>query len=824
MSVQKRRDEPTGLYVSDRFFQPESAPKPQHLLWFAADALLLVSLVSGLLMLFVSGFSVPISPWFFPAAALLCTGITALLRGQWYLRHRLAVWLAILLLYLLLLFLYQDAFFRGARQFGGLLADTVNRTYSGEQGASAAAGGEAADIFLIFAAIPAIIWFGTALFRKNSLLLAGLLLFPLLVLLSLCGAANNTAALFLVLLGFVLCIAFTKPKRQHRMWGGTNQQLKQENQLRFQAIQTKTMALMLCAFLILSVPGFYLVRPILSVSLKPARQISMDIQSGFLTKVRKLLPELSAGRWNLRTETVSGGVQDGAVSGSEGYLLEGVEDLRLTLSTKPTEAIFLKGYVGSIYESGSWQNPYGTTFDGAAINWNTEGSPRLYIQNLPFLRTAFALTQGQSEDSDVASAMSGFAIEPAQLLVERINANSDYTYLPYGAYLNDYYQVPSGDGAVAGQTEQEDRFYFFFREQMQEVLTVWNGLEDTGNVLDRVEESYRAFCGANNQAQCSGMDALQEEVDAVTARNHWNGSQNADEITAWIRQYLAENYGYQLKPETVPDGKDALAYFLFESKTGNSVHFASAAVVLYRMFGIPARYVVGYEVPATLFSVQSNGTYTATVQGDNAQAWAEIYVPGIGWMPKDMTPGVVGTYEEVGPGGEKIEVIADSAGETETEAGQNLTESPADEASGDPGSGRLRIKVDSVEQIITVLMFFLLAVLLCAGIIVFGRSACRALGYDPFHRYSRQQRMIFVFQALYIRMRRLGLPRNVSSQSEEFLLFCETELSRRCPEAAGLLRPAVDKLYQGCFGGEPVLMRDISAMRRILLASYKRAV
>ena len=823
MSVQKRRDEPTGLYVSDRFFQPESAPKPHRLLWFAADALVLLSLVSGLLMLFVSGFAVPISPWFFPAAALLCTGITAFLQGQWYLRHRLAGWISILLLYLLLLFLYQDAFFRGAGQFGSLLADTVNRTYSGEQGVSAAAGGEAADIFLIFAAIPGILWLGSALFRKNSLLMAGLLLLPLLVLLSLCGAAKNTAALFLVLLGFVLCIAFTKPKRQHRMWGGENQQLKRENQLRFQSIQKRAMALMLCAFLLLSVPGFYLVRPLLAVSLKPARQISMEIQSGFLTKVMKLLPEFSAGQWNLRTETVSGGVQDGAVGGSEGYLLEGVEDLRLTLSTKPTEAIFLKGYIGTHYENGSWHESYSTTFDGAAINWNTEGSPRLYIQNLPFLRTAFALAQGQSENSDVALAMSGFSIEPAELLVERINANSDYTYLPYGTYLNDYYEVCSGDGTVDGQTEQEDRYYFFFREQMQEVLSAWNGVEGTDNVLDRVEESYRAFCGTNNQSMCPGMDTLQEKVDAVKERNHWSGDQNEEEITTWIRQYLAENYGYQLKSESVPEGKDALAYFLFESRTGNSVHFASAAVVLYRMFGIPARYVVGYEVPASLFSVQPNGTYTATVQGDDAQAWAEIYVPGIGWMPKDMTPGVIGTYEEVGPGGEKIEVIAD-AGERETEAGLHSEEPQTDGASENIKSGQLQIKLDSVEQIITVLMYSLLVILFSAGMILFGRSVCRALGHDPLHRHSRQQCMIFVFQALYIRMRRLGLPQDANSQSEEFLLFSETELGRRCPEVASLLRPAVDKLYRSCFGGEPVLQSDISVMRRILLASYQRVV
>ena len=107
LSVQKRRDEPSGLYVSDRFFQPESVPKSHRLLWFAVDVLLLSCLMGGLMMLFASGFSVPVSLWFYPAAFLLCVGVTALLRNSWCQRHWLAIGTATILLYLLLLFLCQ---------------------------------------------------------------------------------------------------------------------------------------------------------------------------------------------------------------------------------------------------------------------------------------------------------------------------------------------------------------------------------------------------------------------------------------------------------------------------------------------------------------------------------------------------------------------------------------------------------------------------------------------------------------------------------------------------------------------------------------------
>lgn len=322
MPVQKCRDEASGLFVSDRFFQPENGPKPHPAAWLLVDVLLLECMVNGLLMLFVSGFSVPVSRWFFPAASILCGAVTVCCRSQWCRRHTLVTFTAFMLLYFLGLFLFQEAFFRGAGQFRALVAETMKRTYQAEQ-AAAPMSTEEAGLFLFLAAAPGVMWLGTALFQRNSMMMVWLLLFPVLALLVLCGGAKNTAALFLVLLGILLCMAYSRPRRQLRMWGGKNRGLQKLNRQRFQSIQKKSTLWMLCAFLALSVPGFFLVRPMLALSLKPAQQISMEYQGNFLSKVMKLLPELSAGAWNLNLEAVGGGVQDGAVGSSEGYLLEG---------------------------------------------------------------------------------------------------------------------------------------------------------------------------------------------------------------------------------------------------------------------------------------------------------------------------------------------------------------------------------------------------------------------------------------------------------------------------------------------------------------------
>lgn len=782
------------------------------------DFLLLASLTLGLMILLVTGFSAAVPQWFYPAVLGMCAGAVLVYRSRLCARFWPAVMLVLLLAYLLILYLNQDTFLRGMRRFGSLISYQMQVEYASENlPPFPGSGGMDAAVFLLLVCAPGTFWLGMSLLVTNRFLAANLLIFPLLAMLALCGAANNTAALFLILFGVVLGMAFCRPKKQRRMWGGAKKELLEENKKRFQSIQKKTALLVLAGCIAVSVPGFLVVRPLLAISLKPAEDYSVQLQSAVLNRVMKLLPELTAGQWNLNLEAIGGGVQNGALNSGEGYLLEGVEDLRLTLDYKPEEPIFLKGFVGKSYQDGSWIMGSGTTFDGAAMNWNTEGSARIYIQNLPFLRTAFALADN-GQDEKTAERMAGISAQPHQILVERLNANDDYTYVPYGVYLNDYYQVDSGDGAVKGQRDQEDRYYFFSRGDLGNVLETWNTLT-TANVLDRVEESYRAFCQTDCLLYPEDWEFLSEQVREAKTQNKWRSQENIDEISSWIRHYLTENYDYQLIPPEVPEGRDALDYFLTESKSGNSIHFASAAVILYRMFGVPARYVVGYEVPAALFTVQANGIYTATIQGDNSQAWAEIYEPGIGWMPRDMTPGVIGTFEEIGPGGEKVEAIIPD--EEETEAAETIPEIQPEEIPTESPEAIPEGENWTVGQIIFLIACIASAAALLAGAVLLLLRLSRTYGWN-FPPRSRQSRLLGVFQAFYRRMCKLGLPKNTDSQSDAFAAFCVQQLQCRDTAAAESFPPAMQHLFASCFGVESVREQNIRTMRTLLLASRKR--
>lgn len=49
-----------------------------------------------------------------------------------------------------------------------------------------------------------------------------------------------------------------------------------------------------------------------------------------------------------------------------------------------------------------------------------------------------------------------------------------------------------------------------------------------------------------------------------------------------------------MEPGKLKNGEDFVNKFLNETKKGYCTHFASAAVLMFRYMGIPARYVEGY--------------------------------------------------------------------------------------------------------------------------------------------------------------------------------------------------------------------------------------
>ena len=131
-----------------------------------------------------------------------------------------------------------------------------------------------------------------------------------------------------------------------------------------------------------------------------------------------------------------------------------------------------------------------------------------------------------------------------------------------------------------------------------------------------------------------------------------------NEIVGAVRDYFAENIPYTLKPGATPQGEDFVNYFLTKNRKGYCAHFATAATLIFREMGIPARYVEGYAFSfETVLASEQNNTkrYGNYYQGYStigesavmdvevtdamAHAWVEIYVDGFGWKAVEVTPG-----------------------------------------------------------------------------------------------------------------------------------------------------------------------------------------
>lgn len=104
------------------------------------------------------------------------------------------------------------------------------------------------------------------------------------------------------------------------------------------------------------------------------------------------------------------------------------------------------------------------------------------------------------------------------------------------------------------------------------------------------------------------------------------GEEDADpyQYIPRVLEYVSTSARYDLNTPAVPDGEDFVSWFLHDSETGYCVHYATAATILLRCLGVPARYVTGYYT-----NVYENEWTTVT--SDDAHAWVEIYLNGIGW-------------------------------------------------------------------------------------------------------------------------------------------------------------------------------------------------
>lgn len=99
-----------------------------------------------------------------------------------------------------------------------------------------------------------------------------------------------------------------------------------------------------------------------------------------------------------------------------------------------------------------------------------------------------------------------------------------------------------------------------------------------------------------------------------------------------VRNYL-QQFNYDVGGSSPSQGADEVESFLTVQKSGNCTNFATAAVVLLRSAGVPARLCTGY-IP----HLWNKDSGTFIVEARDYHAWPEVYFPGYGWVEFEVTP------------------------------------------------------------------------------------------------------------------------------------------------------------------------------------------
>ena len=209
----------------------------------------------------------------------------------------------------------------------------------------------------------------------------------------------------------------------------------------------------------------------------------------------------------------------------------------------------------------------------------------------------------------------------------------------------------NGTPALRVTMEQPQRLYL--RGFVGEVYTgrSWQPLDKQALADDpdgaaqwlTLDEGYRAF------AEAQFLELTPEAAGAAQALlgSEMQGK-TLPEILQAIRQTLTEHFVYDESVSTQNGTQDFFQYVQSVTARGYSVHYATAAVLMLRYCGVPARYAEGYYLSG---QDAASGEQTFELDETHAHAWAEYYLTGVGWVPFEVTPGYV-EAEDLGAGGE----------------------------------------------------------------------------------------------------------------------------------------------------------------------------
>ena len=436
----------------------------------------------------------------------------------------------------------------------------------------------------------------------------------------------------------------------------------------------------------------------------------------------------------------------GRVSRGNNYP-SGQQQLEIIVDEKPQDPIYLRNYIGGTYENSRWEEADDTGFYDRSIRGGSRDRWE-YIGRYAFENRQFSLLQYMG-DGDLM---------PFRIEIRRLSNGLSGYYTPYlSRYLN--------------MTEKGYVFSAYTQEQFESIF------ENTPKEELQWYENRESLYGQFVREQY--LDVDRENLPRLTSLCAEKPQQGIDHITSYIVNTLHSMASYTLNPGVIPLGEEIPEYFLFESHRGYCQHFATTAALMFRLYGVPSRYVTGYMAQPDDFEQQSDGAWRAVLEDGDAHAWTEVYADGQGWKVVDATPSA----------GDESQTSQASTEESSTQAENTAQEDVQEKIDTAQESEHAGIDwLGIIRRVLWVLM-----ILLAVGAAVFLIHFRRKRKLEEIRKLPADE--------LFVRMMELmgmgGCLRGKNGMEEDFAKCLSKEIECITPEEA---RRLMNLVYRESFG------------------------
>lgn len=322
------------------------------------------------------------------------------------------------------------------------------------------------------------------------------------------------------------------------------------------------------------------------------------------------------------------------------------DKVMLVITADEYDSLYLRGFIGTEYTAEGWKNTDGRIlYDGADMFYwmHRDG---LFGQNL--ISYVTRLLDKNAEENII------------KMTVRTHGADRSIFYIPYETTSLKYHDsemlnlqlLDDTSVSAPGWKGQSNYSFYTLRNQVKKYPSLVAELnkrmqEKEISVYINAESHYNEFVYETYTTLPASTETLLAnhlkgfELKTAEGEKHPEYSSVKEAVLDFLNRELKYSEDIQEKSEEIDFMKDLLEI----SRSGYSVHYATAAALILRYYGIPARYVEGYLITPEAVKNSQPGQ-DMVIRDKDSHAWVEYYQDGIGWVPFEVTPPYMDVMEQ----------------------------------------------------------------------------------------------------------------------------------------------------------------------------------